>query len=241
MTSATRTPRTRPGRSLFVSRGLFRARWGGPGVAGVGSLVGSGVTCPKSRLSGCEAGHAGLGVVPGLSSRARQRREASFHRTRLKQALWRGWPGGLRRREDPLAQSPYAVLHISVEDLVSRSVHRLAAASNLPGSSGTFAMAFLHKLTGPTSAPFRVRTDVRIRQVMRDDQRRSWSTLSRFPVAFRPPALASWAILPPLGDQRHSRSAHQPRGWAPTGLSRSTRSSYDRGGCPLYPEAHGVS
>src|SRR5262249_51890385 len=40
------------------------------------------------------------------------------------------------------------------------------------------------------------RAIARVRPVMRDDQRRA-ERLSRVPVAFRPPALASWAILFP--------------------------------------------
>jgi hypothetical protein len=55
-----------------VSRGGFgagRPRASGPlPVARGGRRVGCrvrAVTCPTSRLSGCEAGHAGVRVVPG--------------------------------------------------------------------------------------------------------------------------------------------------------------------------------
>jgi hypothetical protein len=62
--------------------------------------------------------------------------------------------------------------------------------------------------------------------------------LVRFPVAFRPPALAFWASctrrglapsLPPA--YRHPASAWR----IPTGLPRSTRTRPDRGGCPSTP------
>ena len=62
---------------------------------------------------------------------------------------------------------------------------------------------------------------------------------SRFPVAFRPPAFASWAILFPLGSCAFL-TVGRPGGCStrtPTGFPRSTRARYDRGGCPLYPEA----
>ena len=65
--------------------------------------------------------------------------------------------------------------------------------------------------------------------------------MPRFPVAFRPPAF------------RFSVIRYPPRSWAlltvglpatkartPTGLPRSARTSYDRGGCPLYPEDGGA-
>ena len=62
---------------------------------------------------------------------------------------------------------------------------------------------------------------------------------SRFPAAFRPPAFASWAILFPLGSYAFL-TVSRPGSCStrtPTGLPRSTRARYDRGGCSLYPEA----
>jgi hypothetical protein len=53
-----------PDRSLFVSRGVSRARRGSPSAAGVGSFVGSGSGLSEEPASGCKAGHAGLRVVP---------------------------------------------------------------------------------------------------------------------------------------------------------------------------------
>ena len=61
--------------------------------------------------------------------------------------------------------------------------------------------------------------------------------MSRFPVAFRPPAFASPVIRFPLGHRPSSRSAYRARRRArtPSGLPRSAPSSCDRGGCPLDP------
>jgi hypothetical protein len=68
--------------------------------------------------------------------------------------------------------------------------------------------------------------------------------MSRFPVVFRQPAFrfsvirfppGSWAPLTvglPDTPKRRART--------PTGLPRSARMSYDRGGCPLYPEDGGA-
>ena len=62
--------------------------------------------------------------------------------------------------------------------------------------------------------------------------------LPRVPVSFRLPALASWAILFPLGVEPSSRSANRAtKARTPTGFPRSTRMRYDRSGCSLYPEA----
>src|SRR6266508_1143945 len=117
------------------------------------------------------------------------------------------------------------------------------AVSNLSGSSVVVVIASLHKLTRPTSAPFRVRAPRSYpASYTQPGRRRSRpSPLVSFPVAFRPPAFASWVILRPPGDWAFltvGLPAHPA--WTLTGLSRSTRSRYDRGGCPLYPEAHGV-
>ena len=60
--------------------------------------------------------------------------------------------------------------------------------------------------------------------------------MSRFPVAFRLPAFASWPSFPRWGAGPSLRSAYRPRkSRTPTGLSRFTRMRYGRGGCPLYP------
>jgi len=62
--------------------------------------------------------------------------------------------------------------------------------------------------------------------------------LSRFPVAFRLPAFASRVIPFPPGELGlpHGRlTAHRYRRRTPSGLPRSTLTSYDRVGCPFYP------
>jgi hypothetical protein len=64
--------------------------------------------------------------------------------------------------------------------------------------------------------------------------------MSRFPAAFRPPAFASRSSDSRRGLPPSSRSAYRPEGRTPTGLPRSTRTSCDRGGCPLYPEDGGA-
>jgi len=60
---------------------------------------------------------------------------------------------------------------------------------------------------------------------------------SRFPVAFRPPAFASWSSCARQGAGPSLRSAYRSccQGRTPTGLPRSARMSCGRGGCPLYP------
>ena len=66
----------------------------------------------------------------------------------------------------------------------------------------------------------------------------------RFPAAFRPPAFASWASCSRHGLQPSSRSAcrSHPRRChrTLTGFPRSTRMSYGRVGCPLYPGGDGI-
>jgi hypothetical protein len=65
--------------------------------------------------------------------------------------------------------------------------------------------------------------------------------VSRFPVAFRPPAFASWSSCSRRGIRPSSRSASHPTGgWTTTGLPRSAHTSYDREGCPLYPGDNGA-
>ena len=66
--------------------------------------------------------------------------------------------------------------------------------------------------------------------------------MSRFPVAFRPPAFASRSSDSRRGIGPSLRSAYRARPAArtSTGLPRSARTSCDRGGCPLYPEDGGA-
>ena len=58
---------------------------------------------------------------------------------------------------------------------------------------------------------------------------------SRFPVAFRPPAFASWVIRPPLGSWAFLTVGLPGPCPDPIGVPRSARARYDRGGCLLYP------
>ena len=59
----------------------------------------------------------------------------------------------------------------------------------------------------------------------------------RFPAAFRPPAFASRVILFPPGSWAFLTVGLPPTKSerTPSGFPRSTLTSYDRGGCPLYP------
>jgi hypothetical protein len=62
--------------------------------------------------------------------------------------------------------------------------------------------------------------------------------MSRYPVAFRPPAFASWSSFARWGTWAFlvvGLPAPDTRCRTPTGLSRSTRTSNDRRGRPLNP------
>ena len=66
---------------------------------------------------------------------------------------------------------------------------------------------------------------------------------SRFPVAFRRPAFASWAILCPLRRSAFltvSAPDDVAAARTSTELPCSARARHDRGGCPLYPGTGGV-
>jgi hypothetical protein len=77
---------------------------------------------------------------------------------------------------------------------------------------------------------------------MRDDRLEGAAIASRVPVAFPPPAFASRSSDSRRGIGPSLRSAYRTRDRArtPTGLPRSARTSYDRGGRPLYPEDGGA-
>jgi hypothetical protein len=66
--------------------------------------------------------------------------------------------------------------------------------------------------------------------------------VSRLPVAFPLPAFATRSSDARRGVRLSSRSAYRARPPArtSTGLPRSARTSFDRGGCPLYPEDGGA-
>jgi hypothetical protein len=68
-------------------------------------------------------------------------------------------------------------------------------------------------------------------------------TVSRFPIAFRPPAFASWASCSRQGVGLSLRSAYRATMTTSrtlTGFPRSPCTRHDRGGCPLNPGASGV-
>ena len=73
----------------------------------------------------------------------------------------------------------------------------------------------------------------RIRPVIRPAGR----VHARFPAAFRPPALASWAILFPPQRSAFSRSTHRLRPDQDGVSTFHMRKTPDRGGCRLYPGA----
>jgi hypothetical protein len=64
--------------------------------------------------------------------------------------------------------------------------------------------------------------------------------MSRFPVAFRLPAFASWPSFARWGTGPPLRSAYRPKGRTSTGLPCSARMRCGRGGCPLYPGGGGA-
>ena len=71
---------------------------------------------------------------------------------------------------------------------------------------------------------------------------RSRHHVARFPVAFRPPAFASWASCPAAGFRSpHGRpTSSQPAPGPRRGFHVPHITRHDRVGCPLYPEASGV-
>ena len=65
--------------------------------------------------------------------------------------------------------------------------------------------------------------------------------MSRFPVAFRLPALCFSVIRFPPGSWAFlTVGLPDVTARTPSGLPRSARTSYDRGGSPLYPEDGGA-
>ena len=92
-----------------------------------------------------------------------------------------------------------------------------------------------------TSARFRARApgpvSVRLSTTISG---RALSCRSWFPVAFRPPALASWSSFARPGVELSLRSADRTSGRTRTGFPCSARTSCDRGGCPLYSGDNGA-
>ena len=122
----------------------------------------------------------------------------------------------------------------------SRSVHATDAVSNVSVSVQRLSsrrllskahLAHVSTLSGPGTRP----VSGQLSETRRWRRRPCWS---RFPVAFRPPAFASWAILFPPGSSAFlTVGPPDHAGPDPTGFPRSTCARPGRGGCPLYPGA----
>ena len=116
-------------------------------------------------------------------------------------------------------------------------VRVVVVASNLPLSSSVRRSSVLAGSPDPRQHPFGSGQPPLSGRLSGRRWRRSQHHGARFPVAFRPPAFASRIILRP--PRRSAFLTVSPpdvnHAWTPTGLSRSARDRYDRGGCPLYP------
>jgi hypothetical protein len=115
------------------------------------------------------------------------------------------------------------------------------AASNLSVGSGIIVIfSYWAHLT---AAPFRAGPPASVSGRLSDTTAwRRQPVLSRFPVAFPLPAFASRSSDSRRRVGPSSRSAYRttPAARTSTGFPRSARMSYDRGGCPLYPEDGGA-
>ena len=117
-------------------------------------------------------------------------------------------------------------------------------ASNLSfGSSGRRSSSLSTGSPDPRQHPFGPGTEPGIRPVIRDDRRRGQPSSSRFPVAFRPPAFASWVILFPLGDSAFltvGLPARATSGPDPVGVSTFRTHEIRPGWVPSLPRGGGV-
>ena len=134
-------------------------------------------------------------------------------------------PSGMTRREDPLSESPYAVLGVSpvdrlpVENIVGRSVHHRDCSVQLALPFPRFGNISTQAHPVPVSALSGSATCL-IRPVIRGGRRRSRPRSPRFPAAFRPPAFASGTVLRPLGSWAFFTVGLPRCPWTPSGLSR---------------------
>ena len=144
-----------------------------------------------------------------------------------------------RRRTSPSTSGP--VDRPPVESVVLRSVHQRGHAARGVQLVLRFRRHRHRFLTGspdPRQHPFGS-GQLPVSGQLSETTGGGPAILPRFPVAFRPPAFASQVILSPLGDWAFltvGLPATDVRR-TPTGLPRSTRTRYDRGGCLLYPGA----
>ena len=112
--------------------------------------------------------------------------------------------GSSKPSEDSLPQPPYIVLDaapihgVPIEDLALRSVHLNGV--QLAHRFRHLQSAAPHRLTRPTSAPFRAGHHTRIRPVMRQPSGGGSDTrVPGFLSPFGVSAFASWVLLRPLG------------------------------------------
>ena len=121
-----------------------------------------------------------------------------------------------------------------------RSSSRACAGHMNPSPTRSLRKRLEHRCIkgspGPRRLPFGPGTEPVSGQSYETAAGRS-GLLSRFPVAFRPPAFASWTILSPRGVGPSLQLAYGPTPGPRRGFPRSARSRPDRGGCSLYPGA----
>ena len=113
-------------------------------------------------------------------------------------------------------------------------------ASNLSSGSGASVIFLLTGSPDRVSALSGRATRARIRPVIHDDQLEELACSRGFPSPFGHRHSLLGHPVPAEGVGPSSRSAYRPDGRTPTGLPRSARTSYDRGGRPLYPEDGGA-
>ena len=149
--------------------------------------------------------------------------------------------GSSKPREDSLPQPPYIVLDaapihgVPIEDLALRSVH--LTVSNLPIGSGISNQLLLTGSPDPRQLPFGPGNRPYPTSYAATIRRRGRYTGSRFPVAFRPSAFASWVLLRPLG--RFSLPRGRPTGGRPAGPQRGCHVAHEQDstgqGAPFTP------
>ncbi len=149
--------------------------------------------------------------------------------------------GSSKPGEDSLPQPPYIVLDaapihgVPIEDLALRSVH--LTVSNLPIGSGISTQLLLTGSPDPRQLPFGPGNRPYPTSYAATIRRRGRYTGSRFPVAFRPSAFASWVLLRPLGS--FSLPHGRPTGGRPAGPQRGCHVAHEQDstgqGAPFTP------
>ena len=146
-----------------------------------------------------------------------------FHRTGLKQAL-PAWPS----RSSSIPQGT------ALSRFTAEAVSNVSSGSDASRRRPWGSPDHVSTLSGPGTCPYPASCP--------GTAGGGPAMMSRFPAAFRPPAFASWSPCARWGTGPSLRSAYRSRcqGRTPTGLPRSARMSYGRGGCPLYPRDCGA-